>query len=267
MNLLTTYKIFEEIDRVCDVVNSTIGILQMEKEIVNEDIIQIVISDYTQNEVSKFLRTKIYLSLIADRDDSFVIGVKTYQDCDEILISYKVDENAKETNHKVLKILVDTLYFAVDEAKVEFNQIVELYDDEVSEDNVPMEVIDQLENWNDECDSYDSDPTYIEDLTIYSLPKNALYSISLGYFDINEELFESDFIPELMGYVLDIVDDFFSITSYEDDNIYFYISGELNAEQIDALEDAIMETLPMASKKEQNETLEDLYQDYVEEEK
>ena len=63
MNLLTAHKIFEEIDRVCNVVNSTIGILQMDKEIINEDIIQITITDYTQNKVSEFLREKIFSNI------------------------------------------------------------------------------------------------------------------------------------------------------------------------------------------------------------
>ena len=266
MNLLTAHKIFEEIDRVCNVVNSTIGILQMDKEIINEDIIQITITDYTQNKVSEFLREKIYLGLLENEDDLFVVRVKAYQNCDGIFITYKVNNDAKEVNHKVLKNLVSVLYYAVDEAKIEFNDIIELYNDDVDEDDIAMDVLEQLDNWNNESEMYETEETFIEDLTIYSLPKNALYSMSLGYFDIDEELFESDFVPELMGYVLDIVNDFFSITTYEDDNIYFYISGELDSSQIDSLEDAIMETLPMASKKEQTETLEDLYQDYVEKE-
>lgn len=155
---------------------------------------------------------------------------------------------------------LESLYLAVDEAKVEYC----FYIEEDFNHNIPVEIFWELDVWNDECYENDVPEEYIspENLRTYKFKKESLYGICLGYYDIDLSLFETDIVPELIGIIFDSVETFCYVTSYEDDEyVYIYSTTELTEDNIFDIEEGLFNLLEIISKNnnKQLNTLEDYY--------
>ena len=255
MDLLEASKILNKIKRFENVINTTIGIINCKSDIIFENKISMNIKKVEDNEVSSLLIDRMFNALLSC-DAPFI--AKTYNN--GINISYYLDKDGVAVNDMVIDELIKILYLAVDEAKVWFCPEIEQIEAFANEMDVPLDIYEQIDNWNEGCMWSEREDEYvdIEDLKVYRMNKNCLYSISLGYYDIDMNVVESDLVPELIGVLFESTEDFCYVIS-DKDYIYFYSAVQFN----DDIEFDIMEGLinhsHLLSITEQEETLEDLF--------
>ena len=156
MTLEQGLNINKEICKLQDVFN-TVGLLECNVNIENNIIILSIIkklglinnvdkkvADFLYKYITKYIKQEIkdicydglYISPILGYGDVLVI---TY-DCKAI------NNNGNQKDEKIFDSIIKSLYYAVDEAKVEFCFYIEKDDTH----DIPNEIYWQLDNWNDE---------------------------------------------------------------------------------------------------------------------
>lgn len=255
MDLLEANKIFKKIKRFRDIINTTIGVLRCETDVMFENKIEISIEKVADDEVGSFLIDKMFSALLSC-DSPFIVN--TYNN--GIRINYYLDKDGLYVNDMVIDELIKILYFAVDEAKVEFCTLIERIEEGFDEFDIPLDIYEQIDEWNESCAWSDREDEYvdIDDLKVYRMNKNCLYSISLGYYDINLDIVESDLVPELIGILFDSIEDFCYVIS-DKDYIYFYSAVAFNDDIEFDIEEGLINCLHILSESEQTETLEELF--------
>lgn len=180
---------------------------------------------------------------------------------EKFVVTYPFSFTQKKYKNKWLFIdFLEALYFAVDEAKVEYCFFIE----EDSTHSVPIEILWELDTWNDGCYENEVPEECIspEDLKVYKFKKQSLYGISLGYYDIDLSLLETDIVPELIGVIFDSTEIFCYVTSYEDEEyVYIYSATKLTEDNIFDIEEGLFNLLEIISTNDNKRlgTLEDYY--------
>ena len=103
-----------------------------------------------------------------------------------------------------------------------------------------------------------------DDIKQYRINKNCLYGISLGYYDIDMSIVESDLVPELIGVLFESVEDFCYVTS-DKDYIYLYSVVPFNDDTEFDIEEGLINCLHLLSQTNQEETLDDLWGEWRQE--
>lgn len=253
---------------------NTIGLLKVEVTIDSGILIVTIdtkeMLSKIEYEVAKFLQNQ-FIKYLKENYGQFKYGGRSVKEIISILneretvvITFAIG-HSEETNLKEQWIFADiikSLYLAVDEAKVEYCFNVK----EDSSHDIPYNIFWELDTWNDGCLEDDQEDSCVppENIRVYKLDKKCLYGMSLGYYDIDIKLVESDIVPELIGVVFDSVEDFCYVTSYEDEeNIYIYSAIELNEDNIFEIEEALFSVLHNISLNKPAETLENFYGRYI----
>lgn len=252
MDLLEANEILNQMSRFSNLVRTTIGLLEIHFIIEDGEDICLEISKKENNDVAKFLFEYVTHAVLSTE---FLYC--TYIEDNMIQISYKVEENSN-----VINTLTKILYFAIDESKVEF--CIDIMEEDCEE--IPFEIACQIDEWNDECDAADEPENMVDysDIMKYSINKDMLYGISLGYFDINMDIVETDLVPELIGIIFETTEKFCYVTSYEDEeNIYIYTEEELDDDNKFDIIEGLISVLPVLSETDQEETFEDVWNDIV----
>lgn len=256
MNLVDANKIINSLNNFCKLVNDTIGLLHAEYKILDGNLIQITIieklKEYDNVEVSHFVRNT-FIKYLKEKTHYFVDDMS-----DKVEICYKIPVGAEELNETVIKTLINCLYETVDEAKVEFARIIE----KDTKHEIPYDVLEQLDEYNETLMENEEDYEYIsdEDIFVYRLSKKHLYSLSLGYYVIDLQLLESDLVPELLGILLESVETFCYVTSYEDaEYIYFYTAKEFKEDNFFDLEEGLVDALGIIATSNPDETLDEAW--------
>ena len=113
------------------------GMYRKGKWSVNYDVgFSFEITKYIKQEIKDICYDGLYISSILGYGDVLVI---TY-DCKAI------NNNGNQKDEKIFDSIIKSLYYAVDEAKVEFCFYIEKDDTH----DIPNEIYWQLDNWNDE---------------------------------------------------------------------------------------------------------------------
>lgn len=264
MTIEESNNILKKLNSFADMVNNTITDLDVETSF-NENEISIKIVHYPpeNNNVAKFIYNKTYELLQKNEyyNDKFHIGTCKCSFCGKMEKENFTVMYDYQNNDIVIKSLVEALYYAVDEAKVEFCFCVE--GDFVHE--IPNTILWELDVWNEGwMDEGEEEEHFIadEDLKVYRIKKECLHSICLGYYTIDLSLFESDVVPELIGIVFNSVEDFCYVTSYENEDwIYIYSAKELNEDNLFDIEEGLFSLLGLISpaKDFSGETLEEYF--------
>jgi hypothetical protein len=282
MDLCTANKIFEEVEILENLFKNKIGVLSLSKSFSeterNKLHISIQCKDLEKNKVGNFLFDKIY---------NYSMESKLYHNAFEMLkyasipplksfkgMIFIVDfdnylsvEEVKAKIKTVINHIIKALYFAVDEAKVEFG----FYVVEASEHDIPDEIFWELDTWNEGWIE-DGEPEKCvpdDNMKVYKFKKDWLYSICLGYYAIDLDLFETDVVPELIGILFDSTEDFCYITSYEDENwVYLYSVVELNEDNVFDIEEGLFNVLGLiaTAADDTDDTLEDMFSDITDKE-
>lgn len=272
MTLQMASDILDKFTTLCDVINQKIGVLKATKSVSpisdNEISISIRCNDVKHNNVGLYLLTLLDKSLLASEYNQKYFYVGGYNSVidgiEEKGINLVIDLKGEAVSKCsiVYRELIENLYFTVVSATVEFGFHIEA----CPSHEVAPDIFWELDTWNegwiddgekDKCASRD-------DIKCYRFKKDWLYSISLGYYTINLDLFETDVVPELIGVLFDSTEDFCYITSYEDEeNIYVYSVKELDDNNTFDLEEGLFNLLSNISfpinVTKTDETLEELY--------
>lgn len=270
MTLEQGLNINKEICKLQDVFN-TVGLLECNIKIENNIIILSItkklglinnvdkkVADFLYKYIAKYIKQEIkdicydglYISPILGYGDVLVI---TY-DCKAI------NNNGNQKDEKIFDSIIKSLYYAVDEAKVEFCFYIEKDDTH----EIPNEIYWQLDNWNDELvyDGMEDECIPPELIKVSKFKKEYLYGICLGYYSIDLHLFESDVVPELIGILFESTEDFCYITSYENEEyVYLYSVCDLNDDNIFDIEEGLFNLLGLIKNSEDKNgmTLEDYF--------
>lgn len=250
MTIEKSNNILKNLSNFVDMVNNTITDLEVETSF-NENEISIRIIHYppANNKVARFIYNRTYELLQQDEyyNNKFYIGTCQCSFCgrmdkENFTVTYDC-----QNNDLVIKSLVEALYYAVDEAKVEFCFYIE--GEFIHE--IPNTIFWELDTWNEGwMDDGEEDEHFVsdEDLKVYRIKKECLHSICLGYYTINLDLFESDVVPELIGVVFNSIEDFCYVTSYENEDwIYIYSAKELNEDNLFDIEEGLFNLLGLIS--------------------
>lgn len=274
MTLEQALHINSEMQKVNDAIN-LIGFLDCEFS-VNKNILIISISkqselknsdkrvgDFVFANFQKYIRQElvdiywdgIYFKLILGYCDTMV--TITY-DCRD------VKTNITKNINGIADAIIKSLYYAIDESKIEFAFQIE----EDENHDIPNEIYWELDTWNDELIMNEEEDKCVppENLRTSKFKKDCLYGISLGYYPIDLSLFETDITPELIGVVLDSTEDFCYVTAYEDaDYIYIYSTSKLTEDNIFDIEEGLFNLLSLIKKEGyiETETLEDMFFDIL----
>ena len=274
MTLEQALHINSEMQKVNDAIN-LIGFLDCEFS-VNKNILIISISkqselknsdkrvgDFVFANFQKYIRQElvdiywdgIYFKPILGYCDTMV--TITY-DCRD------VKTNITKNINGIADAIIKSLYYAIDESKIEFAFQIE----EDENHDIPNEIYWELDNWNDELIINEEEDKCVppENLRTSKFKKDCLYGISLGYYPIDLSLFETDITPELIGVVLDSTEDFCYVTAYEDaDYIYIYSTSKLTEDNIFDIEEGLFNLLSLIKKEGyiETETLEDMFFDIL----
>lgn len=270
MTLEQGLNINKEICKLQDVFN-TVGLLECNIKIENNIIILSItkklglinnvdkkVADFLYKYIAKYIKQEIkdicydglYISPILGYGDVLVI---TYN-CKAI------NNNGNQKDEKIFDSIIKSLYYAVDEAKVEFCFYIEKDDTH----EIPNEIYWQLDNWNDELvyDGMEDECIPPELIKVSKFKKEYLYGICLGYYSIDLHLFESDVVPELIGILFESTEDFCYITSYENEEyVYLYSVCDLNDDNIFDIEEGLFNLLGLIKNSEDKNgmTLEDYF--------
>lgn len=270
MTLEQGLNINKEICKLQDVFN-TVGLLECNVNIENNIIILSItkklglinnvdkkVADFLYKYITKYIKQEIkdvyydglHISPILGYGDVLVI---TY-DCKAI------NNNGNQKDEKIFDSIIKSLYYAVDEAKVEFCFYIEKDDTH----DIPNEIYWQLDNWNDELvyDGMEDECIPPELIKVSKFKKEYLYGICLGYYSIDLHLFEGDVVPELIGVLFESTEDFCYITSYEDEEyVYLYSVCDLNDDNIFDIEEGLFNLLGLIKNSEDKNgmTLEDYF--------
>lgn len=263
MTLQESNEIIEDINRFLDLVNDNIGVLRADKFINGDEISIKIINNYPEeNNVADFLYHKIHRMLIKNPNNRKLFHIGSCgRSFNGILEEINFTVTYKKTNNSlVIKDLINTLYYIVNEAKVEFGFHIE----EIFQREIPNEIFEQLDVWNDGWiqDGEEDKCTPPENLITYGFKKDWLYSITLGYYNIDLSLLESDVVPELIGVILDSIEDFCYVTSYEHkDWVYIYSSVKFDEDNVFDIEESLFDLLGIISpsREKWNISLEDYY--------
>lgn len=274
MTLEQALHINSEMQKVNEAIN-LIGFLDCEFS-VNKNILIISISkqselknsdkrvgDFVFANFQKYIRQElvdiywdgIYFKPILGYCDTMV--TITY-DCRD------VKTNITKNINGIADAIIKSLYYAIDESKIEFAFQIE----EDENHDIPNEIYWELDTWNDELIMNEEEDKCVppENLRTSKFKKDCLYGISLGYYPIDLSLFETDITPELIGVVLDLTEDFCYITAYEDaDYIYIYSTSKLTEDNIFDIEEGLFNLLSLIKKEGyiETETLEDMFFDIL----
>lgn len=274
MTLEQALHINSEMQKVNDAIN-LIGFLDCEFS-VNKNILIISISkqselknsdkrvgDFVFANFQKYIRQElvdiywdgIYFKPILGYCDTMV--TITY-DCRD------VKTNITKNINGIADAIIKSLYYAIDESKIEFAFQIE----EDENHDIPNEIYWELDTWNDELIMNEEEDKCVppENLRASKFKKDCLYGISLGYYPIDLSLFETDITPELIGVVLDSTEDFCYVTAYEDaDYIYIYSTSKLTEDNIFDIEEGLFNLLSLIKKEGyiETETLEDMFFDIL----
>lgn len=274
MTLEQALHIDSEMQKVNDAIN-LIGFLDCEFS-VNKNILIISISkqsglknsdkrvgDFVFANFQKYIRQElvdiywdgIYFKPILGHCDTMV--TITY-DCRD------VKTNITKNINGIADAIIKSLYYAIDESKIEFTFQIE----EDENHDIPNEIYWELDAWNDELIMDEEEDKCVppENLRTSKFKKDCLYGISLGYYPIDLSLFETDITPELIGVVLDSTEDFCYVTAYEDaDYIYIYSTSKLTEDNIFDIEEGLFNLLSLIKKEGyiETETLEDMFFDIL----
>lgn len=274
MTLEQALHINSEMQKVNDAIN-LIGFLDCEFS-VNKNILIISISkqselknsdkrvgDFVFANFQKYIRQElvdiywdgIYFKPILGYCDTMV--TITY-DCRD------VKTNITKNINGIADAIIKSLYYAIDESKIEFAFQIE----EDENHDIPNEIYWELDTWNDELIMNEEEDKCVppENLRTSKFKKDCLYGISLGYYPIDLSLFETDITPELIGVVLDSTEDFCYVTTYEDaDYIYIYSTSKLTEDNIFDIEEGLFNLLSLIKKEGyiETETLEDMFFDIL----
>lgn len=261
MELAQAEQIINKIDQFVNIVNTTIGVLKAERTIDTDNKIGITIKLGQQShQVGNFLLNHIAKNILNKSKSPIVCYMMTGW----LLVQYKLEDNVIKINHKVIDELIEALYLAVDEAKVEYCLRIE----PVTNKDVPMQMIWEIDTWNEDCEMEGEPERFIDyhDIYQYKIPKETLYGISLGYYAIDLDLIESDLCPELIGVIFESTEDFCYATAYEDeDYIYLYSAVEFTEDNIFDIEEGLLNFLSVISNENSEETLEDIWSNVMEE--
>lgn len=274
MTLEQALHINSEMQKVNEAIN-LIGFLDCEFS-VNKNILIISISkqsglknsdkrvgDFVFANFQKYIRQElvdiywdgIYFKPILGYCDTMV--TITY-DCRD------VKTNITKNINGIADAIIKSLYYAIDESKIEFAFQIE----EDENHDIPNEIYWELDTWNDELIMNEEEDKCVppENLRTSKFKKDCLYGISLGYYPIDLSLFETDITPELIGVVLDSTEDFCYVTAYEDaDYIYIYSTSKLTEDNIFDIEEGLFNLLSLIKKEGyiETETLEDMFFDIL----
>lgn len=274
MTLEQALHIDSEMQKVNDAIN-LIGFLDCEFS-VNKNILIISISkqsglknsdkrvgDFVFANFQKYIRQElvdiywdgIYFKPILGHCDTMV--TITY-DCRD------VKTNITKNINGIADAIIKSLYYAIDESKIEFAFQIE----EDENHDIPNEIYWELDAWNDELIMDEEEDKCVppENLRTSKFKKDCLYGISLGYYPIDLSLFETDITPELIGVVLDSTEDFCYVAAYEDaDYIYIYSTSKLTEDNIFDIEEGLFNLLSLIKKEGyiETETLEDMFFDIL----
>ena len=270
MNIQVADKMLNKIGVLLNLINNKIGVITAKKWFYSQPDYELNISikcdDVKHNKVGNFIIDKIYSYLLASEynDKYFYIGEfrSNYEEKEEVgfTLVFNFDKDELNRCKKIFDELVTALYFAVDDAKVEFGFHIE----ECFSHEIPNEVYWELNTWNDTLIDDGEEEKCIpeENIKVYYFKREWLYSICLGYYGIDLKFFETDIVPELIGVLFESIEDFCYVTSFEDEkNVYLYSSKELNEDNIFDIEEGLFNLLPLISPKEKDteDTLEDLF--------
>ena len=270
MNIQVADKMLNKIGLLLNLINNKIGVITAKKWFYSQPDYELNISikcdDVKHNKVGNFIIDKIYSYLLASEynDKYFYIGEfrSNYEEKEEVgfTLVFNFDKDELNRCKKIFDELVTALYFAVDEAKVEFGFHIE----EANEHEIPNEIFWELDTWNEGwIEDGEEDKCVPDDaIKVYSFKKDWLYSICLGYYAIDLTLFETDIVPELIGILFESTEDFCYVTSYEDEeNVYLYSVKELNEDNVFDIEEGLFNLLGLISvaKDDTEDTLEDYF--------
>lgn len=256
MTLLDVKDVFHRIERVVNIVNTTIGAIKASYT-VKGDAITIKFFTDKDNEVGEFILENI-MQLAMKKEYPF--SVCTFDKAIEFTYELEgIDMVSK--NKGVTADIVDILYQVVDMAKVEYCLTFE-YSTEVE---LSFDILCEIDQWNEDQEYYGDDTTgSIVDYTRirqYRMDKNCLYGTSLGYYDIDMSIVESDLVPELIGILFKSTEDFCYVIS-DDKYINFYSIVPFNEDIEFDIEEGLMNCLHLLSQTNQEETLEDLWSEF-----
>lgn len=273
MNLECGYILSEDIKFLKDAFY-TVGLLQI-KESVEGNVLYVSVDtkenkNMVEDNVARFLMKNLikYFKQFARAfyyNCFYVTPIISVLNRNETLvIAYKFSprKNDEKTGRFVFLDLIKALNYAVDEARVEYCFFI----DRDYEHYIPMSIVWELEEWNDGwiADGEEDKCIELEQINVYKFNKEKLYSICLGYYPIDLSLFESDIVPELIGTILELTEDFCYVSSCEDDNnVYIYSAVELDEDDIFEIEERLFDLMNMIvpEQKYQYEALDTYYMD------
>lgn len=263
MELVQAKGILNRLNKLANVVNTTIGVLHANYEVLSGNTIVFHLFCKEENEVGNFLLENI-MNTVLQKDYPFKM-LNMINGIDFIFsINPKDEQDAylmPRYNDYVTYDILDIIYQVVDMAKVEYCLIIE----DLPETEIPFDVICEIDQWNEDQEYYEEDISGgivdYQDIKQYRINKNCLYGISLGYYDIDTSIVESDLVPELIGILFESVEDFCYVIS-DKDYIYLYSVVPFNDDTDFDIEEGLINCLPLLSQTNQEETLEDLWSEW-----
>lgn len=262
MELIQAKNVFNRLDRLVNVVNTTIGVIKANYEVLNYNQIVFHLFYEKDSEVGKFLIENI-MNIALQNDYPFTI-MNTYNGIDFIYYVAPKDNFIPKCNDYITYFILDLIYQVIDMAKVEYCLIIE----KLPNKEIPLEITFEVDQWNEDQEYYGEDMTGsfvdYDDIKQYRINKNCLYGISLGYYDIDMSIVESDLVPELIGVLFESVEDFCYVTS-DKDYIYLYSVVPFNDDTEFDIEEGLINCLHLLSQTNQEETLDDLWGEWRQE--
>ena len=230
MELIQAKNVFNRLDRLVNVVNTTIGVIKANYEVLNYNQIVFHLFYEKDSEVGKFLIENI-MNIALQNDYPFTI-MNTYNGIDFIYYVAPKDNFIPKCNDYITYFILDLIYQVIDMAKVEYCLIIE----KLPNKEIPLEITFEVDQWNEDQEYYGEDMSIVE----------------------------SDLVPELIGVLFESVEDFCYVTS-DKDYIYLYSVVPFNDDTEFDIEEGLINCLHLLSQTNQEETLDDLWGEWRQE--